>query len=129
MLQFQNCAPVDPASMQAETSGEARIVDDWGSEKIAFVEPNLEVQEEVNSTYVYGFCQRSNSGEVYDWKVLTPGEGVDVIEIGEAQCEGGGFRIQVSSLKELDCQSDYKILVETEAGQQDLMFLRRNCSL
>lgn len=126
--EFQNCAPAGPASSGSSTSGgEVRIVDDWMQSKVNFVEASVELETNDAQAVVAGFCDRKAVDSPMNWVFYDAGSNSNVLSEGQVFCQSGSFQIELPDVQQLDCDVDYRLLAESENGDQDLIFLRRKC--
>lgn len=128
---FQNCAE-QPMQMEEGipiVDGQMQIVDQIHSLKLKFVEREVVVESDEDEIMLHGFCHRQLAdGENFVWDLLDS-SGEVIIEGGHSICSGGGFQVELFNLKELSCDESYEIRVESEDGQDDVMFLQKNCSV
>ncbi|MEO0335530.1 MAG: hypothetical protein AAF202_04015, partial [Pseudomonadota bacterium] len=47
---------------------------------------------------------------------------------GIGECQLGGFRIEVSDLRSLDCGATYYLEAKTESNEAAAIYLSRNCN-
>lgn len=142
LSQFQNCAPSGLDGLAASDSSSLdpgmRVVDDWSAVKVNIFNNVVQTAAAETSVNVEGFCDRHiQQNEPMRWQVSAPSEELvgQAVEHGEAimagavGCERGGFRLQISELNQLRCDTAYNLEVSTLNGETDQAVLIRNCAL
>ena len=129
---FQNCAeqpmPFEEGNLRGGNLDMVQVVDQWSEHKLKFVESEVTVDEDEQQVMLHGFCHRQLAdGENFVWD-LVDSSGEDVITDGNSLCTGGGFQVELENVNDLNCDESYEIHVQSEDGEQDVMYLTKNCS-
>lgn len=131
LSQFQNCAPAGVANepVSADSSPEMRVIEDWSSRKISFIDKVLQPSATEKSLAVQGFCDRKmEQNEPLRWQISVP-QAQEALLAGAVGCEGGGFHLLISELQQLRCGMAYQLEISTLNGETDQAVLIRNCTL
>lgn len=129
LTKYQNCAPppgVDSAAMSGDSS-EVRIIDDFRSNKVILVSPEVvELADATSEHKVDGLCARA-SDDSLNWALVEDGSSA-IVDGGSVPCERGGFRIRLHAVDQLGCGIKHRLEVESIDGDRDNLVVERRCS-
>lgn len=126
LFHFQNCGgPADGQYTGQDDSVE--MIDNYYQEKLNFVENKIEVFHQSETVTIDGLCTQANSGEKFVWSLIERGLN-EVRQVGESFCERGGFRVNLTDLHQMECDTEYWLVAETESGESDVLALEKKCA-
>lgn len=128
LTQFQNCAPVSPESQYAGgAAGEVKVIEDWNGDKLSFVVRSLSIDPMASQINLDGFCARKADGIEVSWHLLDNLQADQDINNGIAECERGGFRLSLTELEQLDCDTEYTVVAGYDGVQEAQMTFNIAC--
>jgi|GEM_PF-4003551 len=128
MTQFQNCAPAGVSGDAAATQGgEVRAIEDWNKAEIQFLQPEVQVHDEAESTGVGGLCNRSHNGAKLRWAIWAGQKTNAPLLSGESSCAAGSFNVDLEELPNLVCGVKHLLIVEGDWGASTFTHVLRRC--
>jgi hypothetical protein len=104
------------------------VIEDWTTEKVDILGQVVQSDHTGNQLKIDGFCARKMEPDsALMWEVRADDE--SVLISGAVNCEGGGFRVEISDLDSLNCDEAYSLEVRTGDGSADQALVIRRCAL
>ncbi len=127
LFKFENCAPAANFASSASTSNTVKIVDNWNSSPVQFVNPTQVVTS--NSTVVQGLCVGNPNGTVVNWAITSAQNPDQILDSGQVECKNGEFEVAVNSLSFQSCSDQFEVRAAStyNAGQMATTFLEPDC--
>lgn len=127
LTQFQNCAPAGSisAASSAAGSGQARVIEDFGSAELAFATAQVQLKDEVARATVSGLCTRQHDGARLRWSIV--GDDARAMLTGDGVCANGQFKLQLSEMNEMVCGITHQLVVEGDWGGSATTPFTRRC--
>ncbi len=132
LTHYQNCAQVPNSRLvgaESTDSGEDSpryIIDPVRlNNGVTFVEKTVQLEKNQHSLELNGICAEGQSGATLRWD-LRDQENVN-IGSGYADCEQGGFRLELSPVQSLKCGEPYTLSAQIGVGKGDTVEIQRDC--
>ena len=94
LTQYQNCASNSPS----QSAQNVRIVSDLATQKVAFIEQKVELQDATQEALINGLCA---DPAPFSWTVTD--EAGRTLEAANSSCETGGFQIRLKKVATYPC--------------------------
>jgi len=126
LIGFQNCAPSKGGGASSD-SANVGVIEDQNKSTLQFVSPTIDVQSEVSSTDLSGFCSRIHGEAHLNWAIWSNQKSEHPVMSGTAQCKSGQFAINVDQLDQMPCGERHVIMVQGDWGGSTHAYVSRRC--
>ncbi len=132
LAHYQNCAQVPHSRMVGSASADngedapRYIIDPVQLDNgVAFVQKTVQVEEGQRTLELDGVCADGQVGATLRWDLRDQ----DEVNIGSgyADCDQGGFRLELSPVQTLKCGEQYTLSAQIGVGDGDTVQIQRDC--
>jgi len=126
MTQFQNCARPSSLTPTSDSSADSSVhlITDATQNGLQFPMASAHLAEQADQVLLGGVCDRSRSGQTFDWTVSVSGS---IVDSGQGACDHGQFMFTLSNVAKFVCGVTYELNVTTAWGSTAQMSVDKWC--